>query len=82
VIDVVASYFVPKRICGFKYQFVNQSSGAQRYHWDFGVVDTKIYTTDRRFKKKGLFYMTKMMIFSVLNSNNPKFFQHHHNYWK
>lgn len=49
---------------------------------DFGVVDTKIYTTDRRFKKKGLFYMTKMMILSVLNSNNPKFFQHHHNYWK
>jgi glycosyltransferase involved in cell wall biosynthesis len=51
-------------------------------HKDFGVVDTKIYTTDRRFKKKGLFYMTKMMILSVLNSNNPKFFQHHHNYWK
>ena len=49
---------------------------------DFGVVDTKIYTTDRRFKKKGLFYMTKMMVLSVLNSDNPKFFQHHHNYWK
>ena len=51
-------------------------------HKDFGVVDTKIYTTDRRFKKKGLFYMTKMMVLSVLNSDNPKFFQHHHNYWK
>jgi len=51
-------------------------------HKDFGVVDTKIYTTDRRFKKKGLFYMLKMMVLSVLNSDNPKFFQHHHNYWK
>jgi glycosyltransferase involved in cell wall biosynthesis len=49
---------------------------------DFGVVDTKVYTTDRRFRKKGLFYMTKMMVLSVLNSNNPKFFQNHHNYWK
>lgn len=46
VIDVVASYFVPKRICGFKYQFVNQSSGAQRYHWDFGVLDTNNDTSN------------------------------------
>ncbi len=46
VIDVVASYFVPKRICGYKYQFVNQSSGAQRYHWDFGVVDTNYDTAN------------------------------------
>lgn len=40
IIDVVASYFVPKVICGFKYQFVNQSNGATRYHWDFGVIDS------------------------------------------
>ncbi len=37
VIDVVASYFVPTFICGYKYRFQNKSSSAQRYHWDFGV---------------------------------------------
>lgn len=37
VIDVVASYFVPTFICGFKYKFQNRSASAQRYHWDFGV---------------------------------------------
>ena len=46
VIDVVASYFVPKIICGFKYQFVNQSSGAQRYHWDFGVTNSNTDTSN------------------------------------
>ncbi len=37
VIDVVAGYFVPKLVCGLTYQFQNQSAGAQRYHWDFGI---------------------------------------------
>lgn len=37
VVDVVASYYNPQYICGYTYQFDNQSSGAQRYHWDFGV---------------------------------------------
>jgi len=37
VIDVVASYFVPTVVCGYKYQFRNQSKGGTRYHWDFGV---------------------------------------------
>jgi glycosyltransferase involved in cell wall biosynthesis len=50
-------------------------------HNDFSVINKKIYTTDRRFRKKGLFYMTKMMVLSFLNSDNPKFFQNHHNYW-
>lgn len=38
VIDVVASYFAPSIICGFSYQFRNQSTGATRYLWDFGVA--------------------------------------------
>jgi glycosyltransferase involved in cell wall biosynthesis len=50
-------------------------------HNDFSVINKKIYTTDRRFRKKGLFYMTKMMVLSFFNSDNPKFFQNHHNYW-
>lgn len=47
----------------------------------FGVCNNKIYTTDRRFKKKGLWYMFKMMILSAVNKNNPEFFKHDHNYW-
>jgi len=37
VIDVVALYFVPTVVCGYTYQFRNQSKGGTRYHWDFGV---------------------------------------------
>ena len=37
VIDVVASYYAPKFICGFTYKFDNKSTGATRYHWNFGL---------------------------------------------
>ena len=47
----------------------------------FIVLNKKIYTTDRRFKKKGLWYMTKMMVLSVINKNNPNFFKNDWNYW-
>ncbi len=36
-VDVVASFFAPKFICGYTFQFQNLSTGAQRYHWNFGV---------------------------------------------
>jgi len=47
-------------------------------------VDYKnaIYTSARRFKSKGIYYMIKMMILSYLNRNNIEFFKKHHNYWK
>ena len=72
VIDVVASYFVPKVICGFKYQFQNQSSGAQRYHWDFGVTDSSndtsnlakpifIYPKAGKYKVKLVAYKNKCL---------------------
>jgi glycosyltransferase involved in cell wall biosynthesis len=44
------------------------------------ISNHKIYTTDRRFKKKGLLYMIKMMILTMLNKNNPEFFEKDHNY--
>jgi hypothetical protein len=47
----------------------------------FHVSPHKIYTTDRRFKKKGLFYMLKMSFLSYANKNNPEFFKNDHNYW-
>jgi glycosyltransferase involved in cell wall biosynthesis len=46
------------------------------------ISNHKAYTTDRRFKKKGLLYMIKMMFLSILNKNNPSFFEKDHNYWK
>lgn len=47
----------------------------------FKVVNKKVYTTDRRFKKKGLFYMVRVAILSIMNKNNPAFFKYDHNYW-
>ncbi|MBL7811281.1 MAG: gliding motility-associated C-terminal domain-containing protein [Bacteroidetes bacterium] len=60
VIDVVASYFAPSIICGYRYQFKNQSQGAQRYKWDFGVAgstdDTSNITTPTfTFPKAGIY---------------------------
>jgi glycosyltransferase involved in cell wall biosynthesis len=46
------------------------------------ISNHKVYTTDRRFKKKGLLYMIKMMILTMLNKNNPDFFKKDHNYWE
>ena len=51
-------------------------------HEKFGIINKKIYTTDRRFRKKGLFYMMKMAILSTINVNNSEFFEKDHNYWK
>ena len=46
VIDVVASYFVPTFICGYRYKFQNKSTSAQRYHWDFGIDSLKSDTSN------------------------------------
>ena len=40
-----------------------------------------VFTSARRFKKKGVGFMFWIMIKSYLNRNNPEFFKHHHNYW-
>jgi glycosyltransferase involved in cell wall biosynthesis len=49
----------------------------------FQIHKTKsVFTSARRFKKKGIGYMFWIMIKSYINRNNPEFFKHHHNYWK
>lgn len=49
----------------------------------FFIFETKgVFTSARRFKKKGISYMFWIMIKSYINRNNPEFFKHHHNYWK
>jgi glycosyltransferase involved in cell wall biosynthesis len=47
----------------------------------FKIINKKIYTSSRRFRKKGLFYIIKMMILSFINRNNPEFFKKDWNYW-
>lgn len=49
----------------------------------FMVLSIKgIWTSARRFKKKGMGYMIKVMIKSYFNRNNPAFFDNDQNYWK
>lgn len=40
-----------------------------------------VYTSPRRFKKKGVLWMFKIMIKSYINRNNPEFFKKSHGYW-
>ena len=68
--------------------FVNEDLFAEDFHLSskvspdkFYVVNKKVYTTDRRFRKKGLWYMLKMAVLSTINKNNPDFFKNDHNYW-
>ena len=49
----------------------------------FMVLSNKgVWTSARRFKKKGISYMIKVMIKSYINRNNPAFFDDDQNYWK
>jgi len=80
----------------FKTETFNQLGGfneedklAEDYHLSskvkpdkFKIASYNVYTTDRRFKKKGVWYMIKIALQSFLNRNNPEFFKDDHNYWK
>ena len=48
----------------------------------FKVFDYYIYTPSRRFEKKGIWYMVKLMLKSWINRNNDSFFKNDQNYWK
>jgi glycosyltransferase involved in cell wall biosynthesis len=40
-----------------------------------------VWTSARRFKNKGFFYMFLLSIKCYINRNNTDFFKHHHQYW-
>jgi glycosyltransferase involved in cell wall biosynthesis len=40
-----------------------------------------VWTSARRFKNKGIWWMVRIMFKSYINRKNPEFFKHHHNYW-
>jgi glycosyltransferase involved in cell wall biosynthesis len=79
----------------FKTETFNQLKGfneedklAEDYHLSskvkpskFKIASYNIYTTDRRFKKKGVWYMIKIAWKSFVNMNNPEFFKDDHKYW-
>ena len=41
-----------------------------------------VWTSARRFKNKGFFYMFLLSIKCYINRNNTEFFRNHQNYWK
>ena len=48
---------------------------------NFEIMNKIVYTTPRRFKNKGMFYMTKLFITSFLNRNNKEYFKQDKGYW-
>lgn len=47
----------------------------------FKIFNYNIYTSDRRFKNKGFWYMVKLMIKCWFNRNNDEFYKQDYNYW-
>jgi glycosyltransferase involved in cell wall biosynthesis len=68
--------------------FNNEDKIAEDYHLSskihprkFRVANFFIYTPSRRFKKKGVWYMIKLLILCWWNRNNESFYKKDHNYW-
>jgi glycosyltransferase involved in cell wall biosynthesis len=57
--------------------WVSQKADRMKIHNTNGV-----WTSARRFKNKGFFYMFLLSIKCYINRNNTEFFKKHHNYWK
>jgi glycosyltransferase involved in cell wall biosynthesis len=47
----------------------------------FKITNHYVYTPARRFSKKGVWYMIKLMWKSWINKNNDNFFKNDQNYW-
>jgi len=56
--------------------WVSQKAEVMKVHNTKGV-----WTSARRFKNKGFFYMFILSIKCYINRNNTEFFKHHHQYW-
>ena len=56
--------------------WVSQRAESMKIHKTKGV-----WTSARRFKNKGFFYMFILSIKCYINRNNTEFFKHHHQYW-
>lgn len=47
----------------------------------FKIFNYRAYTSDRRFRNKGFWYMAKLMIRCWFNRNNDEFYKQDYNYW-
>ena len=56
--------------------WVSQKAESMKIHKTKGV-----WTSARRFKNKGFFYMFILSIKCYINRNNTEFFRNHQNYW-
>lgn len=68
--------------------FNNEDKIAEDYHLSSKIAQSKfrvanlfVYTPSRRFTKKGLWYMIKLMVMCWWNRNNDEFFKQDFNYW-
>jgi glycosyltransferase involved in cell wall biosynthesis len=68
--------------------FNNEDKIAEDYHLSSKIAPSKfrvenlfVYTPSRRFEKKGLWYMIKLMVMCWWNRNNDEFFKQDFNYW-
>ncbi len=48
----------------------------------FGRINNIVFTPPRRFEKKGIIYMLKLMLFSFFNHKNKNYFKNDKGYWK
>jgi glycosyltransferase involved in cell wall biosynthesis len=68
--------------------FNNEDKIAEDYHLSskiapskFRVANLFVYTPSRRFEKKGVYWMIKLLIVCWWNRNNDEFFKQDFNYW-
>ena len=66
-----------------KHMFAEDYYVSNKIHSQFFTLhNTKgVYTSSRRFRKKGLFYMVTLMFKCWLNRNNETFYMKSHGYW-
>ena len=69
--------------------FNNEDKIAEDYHISskintkrFKISNLFVHTPSRRFEKKGLWYMIKLMVMCWWNRNNDEFFKKDFNYWR
>ncbi len=48
----------------------------------FGRINNIVFTPPRRFEKKGIIYMLKLMLSSFFNHKNKNYFKNDKGYWK
>jgi glycosyltransferase involved in cell wall biosynthesis len=69
-------------------KFNEEDKFAEDYHLSmkvkpkyFKIFNEYVYTSDRRFKNKGFWYMANLMVKCWLNRNNDNFYKQDYNYW-